>query len=147
MSSVNWQNNSYYQALKDYEKETGTTLAERNAMANPYGSHSFGGVLLSQLLPQLLVGGAEKIAGGGLKGSGDTGSKTDIASETMQNAELGRLTSRYDGKLDASNIDKYIKELDSFKTLYPKNKRIDAAIAEAKKMKQNNNYPTRKFGV
>lgn len=146
MSSVNWQNNDYYLALKDYEKESGTTLAERNAMANPYGSHTFGGLLVS-LLPQLLVGGAEKIAGGGLKGSEDTGSKTDIASETMQNAELGRLTSRYDGKLNSSNIDEYIKELESFKTLYPKNKRIDAAIAEAKKKKENGNYSTRKFGV
>ena len=37
MSSVGWQNNDLYKALKTEEAETGLTLAQRNALQDPMG--------------------------------------------------------------------------------------------------------------
>lgn len=59
---VNWQRGELYTALKNQER-TGLSLSEQNALANPYGNQSFGGLLLSQCLPQLLSGGMEFLAG------------------------------------------------------------------------------------
>ncbi len=141
MSGVNWQNNGVYQGLKDYERETGTTLAERNAAANPYGSHSFGGLLISQVLPQLLIGGAEKLAGGtGLNGSGNTGSITDIDGQTNLASSVGSILRKFDEAIASNNtadVDKYLGELKNIKDKNPKNTRIVSVYENALKKKNN----------
>ena len=138
MSGVNWQNNDYYRALKDYEKESGTTLAERNAAANPYGSHSFGGLIISQLLPQLIMGGAEKLAGIGLHGSGDTGSATDTKGQTNLYSKLGTALRNFDNAIaskNTSDIDKYLGQLKQLSEDNPDSRLISKAYENAKKKK------------
>lgn len=138
---VNWQNNNLYQSLKDYERESGTTLAERNAMANPYGSHSFGGLLISQLLPTLIMGGAQTIAGTtGLNGSGDTGSETDTNAQTSLYSSLGATLNKFDKAIanhNSADIDKYLKELKGLKDDNPSNRQIARAYDNAVKKKNN----------
>lgn len=113
--SVHWQDNSYYRALKDYEKETGMSLADRNALANPNGSHSTWGVLGVSLFTGVTNFAINKL-GSGLGGN-DTGSKTDVKSYKDIMGEWGSIKYKYDNALKSGNqedVGKYYKELKSF---------------------------------
>ena len=141
---VNWQNNEYYRDLKAYEKETGFSVADQNRIANPYGSHSFGGLLISQVLPQLLMGGAEKL-GTKLGGSSNTGSATDIKSSTDEKAKLNKILRGFDkaiNKGDTVNIEKYYKDLQDLSTKNPGNTNYTKALELAKKKKENKDTKT-----
>ena len=134
---VNWQSNDYYRALKDYEKDSGLSVADQNRINNPYGNHSFGGLLISQILPQLIVGGAEKI-GIGLSGSGDTGSETNVEESTNSAKGINYIKSKLDKAIESKNqtdIDKYLKEFERMANENPK--RYKSAY-EAAKAKVNN---------
>ncbi len=112
---VHWQNNRLYQGYMDL-KNSGPSVAEQNAAANPYGSHSFGGLLISQLIPQLLIGGGELLAdkSDGLNGSQDTGSETDVGGSTNVIHSFNEAKRKYDSavaKNDNEGILKYAQEL------------------------------------
>ena len=137
---VNWQNNNIYQGLKDYEKECGLSLAERNAIQNPYGSHSFGGLLISQLLPQLIMGGAEIIAGSGLNGSGDTGSETNVEGEIDTFSNIGQTLRKFDTALadgKDEDVDKYLSELKKIADDNPNKRHAEEAYEKALEKKKN----------
>ena len=105
---VNWQKNDYYQGLKDYEKECGLSLAERNAIQNPYGNHSFGGLLISQLLPQLIVGGTEKLAGG-LNGTMPEDEGIDVKLSSSSIRDFTQAKKMYDEAKRSGNTKKQEK--------------------------------------
>lgn len=137
---VNWQNNDVYQGLKDYEKQCGLSLAERNAIANPYGSHTFGGLLISQVLPQLLIGGAEKLGNSGLCGSGDTGSETDVEGEKNTLSGIGKTLRQFDTALAAGkseDADKHLGELKKIADDNPDNRRAQQVYEKALEKKKN----------
>ena len=141
---VNWQNNEYYRTLIKEERNTGFSVADRNRIANPYGNHSFGGLLISQLLPQLLMGGAEKL-GAKLEGSSDTGSATDIKQKTQEDSNLGFILSQFNKAIeekDPQKIDSYLKELETLKNKYPNVSKYQDAYANALAKKQNNGIKT-----
>lgn len=119
---VNWQNNDYYQGLKDYEKKTGFTLAEQNAINNPYGSHSFGGLLISKLLPQLIFGVGEKL-GGGLNGTMPEDEGIDVQQSSSAIKEFTKVKKNYDRASGEDKI-KYAKELQKLGEANPDNPTI-----------------------
>lgn len=133
---VNWQTNDYYINLKDYEKETDLSVADQNRINNPYGNHAFGGLLVSQLLPQLLMGGAQKL-GAKLEGSGNTGSETNIVDQKAPLIKLEEIKNKYQKSSDSNAITTYISELTTLKEKYPDNKKIIDALEQAKKTQQN----------
>ena len=81
---VSWQNTDFYRGLKQQERETGWTVADHNRVNNPYGSHSFGGLLLSQMLPQLLMGGMAIGLNYAETGGGGGSSKTTNPEDTVE---------------------------------------------------------------
>ena len=113
--SVNWQSNEYYKGLKTYEKKSGTTLAERNVAANPYGKHSLFGVLLLQAVPPLLVSGAENLfSGNGLNGTTPKDDGTDVSACKTEISKFTKIKQRYDkarSKNDKTGAEKYLKML------------------------------------
>ena len=101
--------------VRDWERQSGLTTAERNRQLNPNGCHTFGGLLIGQILPQLLIGGAEKF-GGALNGSGDTGSETDVEAEISENRNLAHVQKNFSSAMKSKNYadaEKYLKELKS----------------------------------
>lgn len=133
---VNWQNNPYYKALKDYEKESGTTLAERNAIANPNGSHSKLGVIGTSLFLGLANFGLNEL-GNSSNGSQDTGSETDIDNSKKALSNLGKTLRNFDKAIASQNtadIDKYLKEL---KELAPSSANAQKAYDNAVKKRKN----------
>ena len=101
--------------VRDWERPNGLTIAERNAQINPQGCHTFGGLLIGQILPGLLVGGAEKLAGG-LNGSGDTGSETNVEEGIKNNRNLSYIQKSFSAALNEgkyTEAERYLKELKS----------------------------------
>ena len=144
MGSVNWQNSDHYKSLKDYEKETGLSLAERNAQMNPNGNHSalgiFGVSLFTGLFNMGLDYATEKI-----NGSQDTGSETDVGGSTNVLHSFNEAKRKYDSavaKNDSEGILKYAQELQkigdesdnpTIKRLYTGKLKTEIVEAAAKK--------------
>ena len=113
MGSVNWQKSDYYKSLKDYEKQTGLSLAERNYLQNPNGNHSTWGVLGVSLFTGLFNMGLD-YATEKINGSQDTGSKTDVGGSTNVIHSFNEAKRKYDSavaKDDNEGILKYAQEL------------------------------------
>lgn len=113
--SVHWQDNSYYRALKDYEKETGMSLAERNALANPNGNHSTLGVLGVSLFSAATNFAMNKW-GSGLGGN-DTGSETDVETERNLITRSKTIRSEIDTAINKNDTYSVNKWLNAFKDL------------------------------
>ena len=113
MGSVNWQKSDYYKSLKDYEKQTGRSLAERNYLQNPNGNHSTWGVLGVSLFTGLFNMGLDH-ATEKINGSHDTGSETDVGGSTNVLHLFNEAKRKYDSavaKKDNEAILKYAQEL------------------------------------
>lgn len=125
---VNWQNNPYYRALKDYEKDSGTTLAERNAIANPNGSHSKLGVIGTSLFLGLANFGLNEL-GNSTNGSQETGSETDVPQSTSSIKAFGQAVKNYKAAVKngkEEDIKKYAKEVVKLGDANPNNPTIKA---------------------
>ena len=112
---VNWQKNDYYSALKDQERITGLSVADRNRINNPFGSHTFLGVLGTQLLPQIF-NFSEQALGTGLNGSSQTGSATNVPSSDSDLKNFEAWLKKYNeakanGDKD-NKLKQYAQELD-----------------------------------
>lgn len=126
--SVHWQNSSYYKSLKDYEKESGMTLAERNALANPNGNHSTWGVLGTSLFLGLTNFGVNNLVSS-VSGSQDTGSETDVPQSTSAIKAFGQAVKNYNAAVKNGNeedIKKYAKEVVEIGDANPDNPTIKA---------------------
>lgn len=129
---VHWQDNSYYAALKDYEKDAGTSLAQRNALENPYGNHSTLGVLGVSLFSGV-TNLAIKKWGSGLGGN-DTGSETDVNSTKNFKSTVGRALANFDSALsknNSSDVDKYLQELKTLADDNPNDRQVQKAYENA----------------
>lgn len=136
---VNWQNNDYYRSLKNYESETGLSVADQNRIANPYGNHSFGGLLISQVLPQLLMGGAEKL-GAKLEASSDTGSAINVEASTEEKVNLNKILRNFDKAIrrgKTEDIETHYNALKKLSTDNPNNTEYKRILEQATQKKEN----------
>lgn len=133
---VHWQDNSYYAALKDYEKDTGMSLAQRNALENPSGNQSTWGVLGVSLFSGVTNFALNKL-GSGLGGN-DTGSETDVNSTKNLMSSLGQTLRNFDlalAKNNTNDVDKYLKELKTLAEDNPNDRQVQKAYENALKKK------------
>ena len=136
---VNWQNNEYYRTLINEERNTGFSVADRNRIANPYGNHSFGGLLISQVLPQLLMGGAEKL-GAKLEGSSDTGSATNVKASTEEKININKILRKFDRavkKGDKKEIETHYNTIKKLSTDNSENTQYKRILEHATLKKEN----------
>ena len=104
-----------YSALKDQERKTGLSFADRNRINNPFGSHTFLGVFGTQLLPQIF-NFSEQALGTGLNGSSQTGSATNVPSSDSDLKNFEAWLKKYNeakANRDKDNkLKQYAQELD-----------------------------------
>lgn len=137
---VNWQTNDYYINLKDYEKETGLSIADQNRINNPFGNHSAIGLAGVSLFTGLVQLGAEKL-GNGLNGTTPEDNGFDTGQRTSAIKEFGSVKIKYDKAIKAGNqaeIKKYAKELVELANANKGNPTIDNIyLKEEKTIKQH----------
>ena len=120
---VNWQQNDTYQYLKDLKKTTGLSYAEHNALNNPYGNHSFGGLLISQLLPQLVSGGAQLLSNH-IHGSEPDSEDYDVGGRTSILKDYNKALRGYNSATTDEDKKKFAKQLQQLAKDNPDNRTI-----------------------
>ena len=133
---VSWQNNSFYRELKVQERETGLSLADRNRLQNPYGTHSTGGMITGALLSLLLSGnGANILTSCAEYFSSDKNDKPEdvksVEEKTSKLSEFNKARENFEkAKKDGNtkNMYKYLAEMVLLGKEDPNNKTIQSAL-------------------
>ena len=117
---VNWQDNSVYKDVKQSERESGISYAQQNALMNPNGVHSLGGIISVSLF-NAVTGFCMQNAPDWIQSGGGG---TDVSATTDVLKDFNNLTDKFRKETDTTKKREYAQQLQQLALENPDNKSI-----------------------